>query len=115
MRALIDTGASVSLLREREYKYLRNSGWMRKADIGHPGKWGPYKNKGNGETPSENRRDGECPEVLYNPRLMHRGDLRGTLASAPWSKYRVQPHCLNSKWRKDAIGGGGHLRDLYQW
>lgn len=33
MKALIETGASVSLLREKEYRKLRNRGWMRKPDI----------------------------------------------------------------------------------
>lgn len=36
----------------------------------HLGRWGPYEDKENSETSSENRRDRESPEVLYNPRFM---------------------------------------------
>lgn len=33
IRALIDMGASVSLLRETEYRHFRNWEWMRKSGI----------------------------------------------------------------------------------
>lgn len=33
MRDITDTGVSVSLVRQKEYRRLRNQGWMRKPDI----------------------------------------------------------------------------------
>lgn len=33
MRALIDTGASVSLIAEDQYRRLRKRGWMKRHDI----------------------------------------------------------------------------------
>lgn len=43
--------------------------------------------------------------ISYKPSPMHRGDLMGRLSSPPWSKHRIHPYCLNSKWRKDDIQG----------
>lgn len=71
MRALIDMGASVSLIEEHRYKSLKNLGWLRKPDmeISQVDRK-PMRMRQMVIPPNEKRRDKENPQFLYNTKSL---------------------------------------------